>query len=155
MNKETQEEIKKLRSWLSPKEVQIQSIKYSIQGQELLIKTIKDKKESGFFLKHADKEISEQITRLTIEEKNIEKERITRDLAYGYYTKLADIELRKLQEKLKMEENIINGVHDKITKLSRNHKVEKSQDKETEEVKATADMIEKEEMTPSEAKEWD
>lgn len=182
MNNEIQEEIRKQRSWIGPKEIRIQSINYSILAQKLLIETIKDKKESEFFIKLADIEISEQITKLTIEEKKVEKERIIRDLDNNYYTKLADIELRKLKEKLKIEENILAGIHDKIKKLERNHTVEKSKDKETEEVKATADLLEKEEVElnpdfpevdkvskdeplveiteddiekPSEAKEWD
>lgn len=152
MNKKVQEEMKILRGWIAPKQIQIHEINQEIETQELLIKQTKENIESGFYLKQANKDIAEQITKFTIEAKKLEKERLIRDMENNYYVQKQDIQLRTLQGDLKIEQNILEGINDKITKLSRNHKVEKSQDKETEEIKATADFIEKEE--PSEAKEW-
>lgn len=151
MNKKVQEEMKILRGWIAPKQIQIHEINQEIETQELLIKQTKENIESGFYLKQANKDIAEQITKFTIEAKKLEKERLIRDMENNYYVQKQDIQLRTLQGDLKIEQNILEGINDKITKLSRNHKVEKSQDKETEEIKATADFIEKEE--PSEAKE--
>lgn len=123
-NEKKEQEIKKLRSWLSPKEVVVQEIKQQIQSQELLIKQIDENINQGFYLKQQQKEIAEQTNEASKKLHELELERINRDIESGYYEQKAKLVLEGLKDGLNKEEEIINGIRKKLTMIERNHKVE-------------------------------
>ena len=58
MNK-VQNQIKSLRSWIGPKEVQIHNYKQSIELQKLVMKQSKENVKDGWFIKEKKKAILE------------------------------------------------------------------------------------------------
>jgi len=124
MTEEKQEQIRKLKSWIPAKEVQIQETKQQVQSQEFLIKQIDENVKFGFYIKQQEKNIAEQTSPSSKKLHELELERIKRDLDNSYYQQKAQFVLDGLKANLESEEKILEGIKKKITMVERNYKVD-------------------------------
>lgn len=124
MNKEKEQNIKSLKSWLRPKQVQIRELEKSIEAQELYIKQLKEDLDSGFLIKQKEKEIAEQLTDPSKNLKELELEMLKKEIEFGFSLKQSIIILEDLKIKLKLDEDNLEEIKKKITQAERNHNVE-------------------------------
>ena len=127
-----QEQVKTLRSWLLPKEIQIREAQKLIGAQELYTKHLKEDIDSGFLIKQKKKEISEQMTDQARKLKELELAMLEKELDFGFLLKQADIIMEDLKNKLTLETSAVEEITKKITLIERNHKVEVKEEKKDE-----------------------
>jgi len=114
------EEIRRIQSWIAPKQIQIEELQMRIEEQALAIRQIKANIKSRFFIRQQEKVISEQTNPFGKEIETIKLLEIKNSIEKGYKLKKAELELSFVKDYLKKEIKIVNALKKKITLLEKN-----------------------------------
>lgn len=125
MNKK-QEQIKNLRSWIEPKEVQIHTLEQNIELEKLIIKHSNENVKDGWFIKQKRKKVKEARTELERKVAEFELETLESDLEKGFIGQLEVFKLEELESQLQIEEKTLKELKRKIILLERNYKEKKN-----------------------------
>ena len=126
MNKEQtkQNQIKNMRSWIGPKEVQVHNYKQSIELQKLAMKQSKENVKDGWFIKEKKKAILEAESDFTRKLAEFDLKAFEADIKNGFIGQIDQIKLEELELKLSVEEKQLKEMQKQITMLERNGKIE-------------------------------
>jgi len=124
------EQIRRLRSWIPAKEVQIRQVEKAIETQELYDKQLRVDLDSGFFIKQKKKEIAEQMSDGSTKLKELELGMLEMEIKAGFLKRQSEIIMEDLKLKLDMENRAVEDVKKKITLIERNNKVEVGEKKD-------------------------
>jgi len=125
MSKESEDrqaKIKSLTTWVGPKLIQIRELECNIEVQKVMNRQIKENVENNFYIHQKEKEIKEQQNTPNKQLKELELERLKRDLESGYYEKKAALELENLEVLYRLEQDALEDIKKKIKLMERNHK---------------------------------
>ena len=125
MSKESEDrqaKIKSLTTWVGPKLIQIRELECNIEVQKVMNRQIKENVENNFYIHQKEKEIKEQQNTPNKQLKELELERLKRDLESGFYEKKAALELENLEVLYRLEQDALEDIKKKIKLMERNHK---------------------------------
>ena len=131
MNKEKiklQNQIRSLRSWIEPKEVQIHNYKQNIELQKLVMKQSNENIKNGWFIKEKKKAIIEAQNDFTRKLAEFDLETLEADIKNEFVGQVDKYKLEELELKLSVEETQLKEIKKKITILERNGSVETSKE---------------------------
>ncbi len=126
MNKEqlkAQEQIRNLRSWIEPKEVQIHTLEQNIELQILILKHVKTNVKDGWYVKQKEKEVKEAQTSMERKMAELNLKKTEADVKNGTAGVVEQITLEELQTQLKIETSGLTALKKQITSLGRNGKL--------------------------------
>jgi len=156
MNKEqikVQEQIRNLRSWLEPKEVQIHTLKQNIELQTLIIKHVEANIKNGWFIKQKNKEVIEAKTDMERKMAELNLKKTESEVKNGVAGAMEKITLEELKIQLVIEEKGYKALKNKITLLGRNGKLtETTQEPNTKEGRENFDISRKAKLNNKEVK---
>jgi hypothetical protein len=122
--KEQDQQIKNLRSWIIPKEVQIHILKQNIELQELILKHKEINIKDGWLIKEKEKNILEARTDFERKIAGFELATKESDIKNGFEGQLEKFKLEELKIQLDIEQKGLEGIKRKIKILERNGKIE-------------------------------
>ena len=125
MSKESEDrqaKIQNLKTWIGPKLIQIRELECNIEVQKVMNRQIKENVENNFYIHQKEKEIKEQQNTPNKQLKELELERLKRDLESGFYEKKAALELENLEVLYRLEQDALEDIKKKIKLMERNHK---------------------------------
>lgn len=119
MNKEAM----KLRTWIAPKEVQIHTLRQSIDLTRFQLEQMETNISGGWFVKQKEKEVKEAKTDFERKIKEVELEQLVSDIEKGFIGKMQNLKLQELELNLSIEEQSLVDLKKRITMAERNHKI--------------------------------
>lgn len=125
MNK-VQNQIKSLRSWIGPKEVQIHNYKQSIELQKLVMKQSKENVKDGWFIKEKKKAILEATNDFARKIAEFDLKTLEADIKNEFVGQVDKLKLEELELKLSIEEIQLKEIKKKILILGRNGIIKES-----------------------------
>lgn len=135
----SKEQAQKLKTWVKPKELEIYTLKQSIESAELRIKHAEESVKGGWFVLQAKNKIREATNDLQRKSEEFELEKIEADIKNGFVGRADRMVLEDLKIRLKIDEDSLVLIKKNIIKAERNHDisevpVEKVAEAKTEEI---------------------